>query len=66
MRRFFRWLFPAHYSPYAKCLGCTRARLKTEMYRMPGYGLFCTKEEADRYWVSFHGGDPSLIGGTRG
>lgn len=49
MKRFLRWLFPALFSPYAKCLLCRRVRLKSEMYRPAISGLFCTKEEADAH-----------------
>jgi hypothetical protein len=51
MRRFLRWLFPAHFSPYAKCASCGRTRLKTEMYDLYlTRGRFCTKEEAEDHW----------------
>jgi hypothetical protein len=44
-----RRLFPILFSPYAKCMGCGRVRLKSEMHRPAILGLFCTKEEADAH-----------------
>jgi hypothetical protein len=44
-------LFPDYYSPYAKCKGCRTVHLKIDMYQMPGYGFFCTEEEASWFWL---------------
>jgi hypothetical protein len=57
MGKLLRWLFPAYFSPYAKCRQCDRVRLKTDMVRDRGYDFdwFCTEEERgmfeeDRQW----------------
>jgi hypothetical protein len=44
-----RRLFPRLFGPYAKCMGCGRVRLRSEMYRPAILGLFCTKGEADAH-----------------
>jgi hypothetical protein len=48
---FLRWLFPALFSPYAKCSYCGSVGLKQDMVR--GYGWFCTEEESGEFWVNY-------------
>ena len=49
--RVLRWLFPAYFSPYAKCRNCDSVRLKTDMVRDGGYDFdwFCTEAERDEF-----------------
>lgn len=43
--------FPFLFGEVRTCRSCGRVQERKFMYYGTGYGWFCTKEEADAYWI---------------
>jgi hypothetical protein len=47
-----RWWFSGETATAAKCTWCDEKRPKSKIFKVKGYGYFCSAEKANEHWSS--------------